>query len=296
MFLGVLGSCADKNTKDDHNSTLPAEEKLEVQGHRGDRGNYPENSMPAFISAVNKGVDVLELDVVISQDSLVVVSHEPFMSANYMLKPNGQVITEAEEKNYNLFQMPYAVIKTFDSGSKTHPCFPNQHKIPAYKPLLAEVFDSISAYIAKTNRPAIRYNIEIKSQPKLYGTYQPEPAVFIDLVMAQIDARNLREQVVIQSFDKKVLQIIHSAYPDVKLSYLTADNGIARNLKTLGFIPDIYSPNYKLLTQAVVDSVQQKGMQLIPWTVNSHEVIRQLIQLGVDGIISDYPERVIDQL
>lgn len=90
----------------------------EVQGHRGDRGNFPENTIPAFLSAVKKGADVIELDVVISKDQKVVVSHETFMSSQYMLDLEGKPITKEKEKSYNLYEMTYDSIKKFDSGSR----------------------------------------------------------------------------------------------------------------------------------------------------------------------------------
>ncbi|WP_304037525.1 glycerophosphodiester phosphodiesterase family protein, partial [Mesonia mobilis] len=106
--------------------------KVEIHGHRGDRGHFPENSIPAFLSALQKGVDVIEMDVVISKDKKVVVSHEPFMASLYMLQPNGKSILKNEEKNFNLYQMDYEVIKQFDGGSKINPKFLQQQKIKTY--------------------------------------------------------------------------------------------------------------------------------------------------------------------
>ncbi len=159
---------------------------IEVQGHRGERGHLPENTIPAFLGAVELGVDVLELDVVISKDGKVVVSHEPFMSALYVSTPDGEPITKETEKLYNLFTMDYDSIKKFDTGSRGNKNFPQQRKMKTHKPLLAEVFDAVEEKIAKNGLKSVNYNIEIKSEPQEYDISQPQPEAFIDLVMQEL--------------------------------------------------------------------------------------------------------------
>ena len=163
-----------------------AEQRLEVQGHRGDRGSFPENTLPSFYSALDKGVEVLELDVVISKDKKVVVSHEPYMYSLYMLDPNGDTIPEADQKKYNFYEMLYDSIRKFDAGSKGNISFPNQQRVKTYKPLLSEVIDSVENYVRENNLGRARYNIELKSGSNLYGVYQPYPKEFLDLVMEVI--------------------------------------------------------------------------------------------------------------
>lgn len=280
-------------------STLTATPKtriIEVQGHRGDRGNFPENSIPAFISAVKKGVDVVELDVVISKDNRVVVSHEPFMSHHYVSRPNGTPIAKGEEKLFNLHTMPYDSIKKFDIGARGNSSFPKQHKLKAYKPLLSEVIDSIENYISSNNLKPVRYNIEIKSEEKEYGISQPQPDEFITLVMQVIDAKGIRQKINIQSFDAAILNTLHKSHPTVKTAYLTDKPGISKNLEMLHYTPDIYSPNYKLVNAKFIDSLHSLNVQVIPWTVNYDRDIENIIKLQPDGIITDYPERVIKML
>lgn len=270
--------------------------KIEAQGHRGDRGNFPENSIPAFISAVNKGVDVLELDVVISKDQKVVVSHEPFMSSQYMSDFEGNPIAKDKEKSYNLYEMTYDSIRKFDGGSRGNANFPNQQKQKTYKPLLSELIDTIEHYIAKNNLKPVRYNIEIKSEKSDYGKRQPEPEVFTQMVMKIIKEKGIEKKINIQSFDPTVLNVMHKKYPKTKLAYLVGERTIAENLLLLDFKPEIYSPHYKLLNKEAVDSLRLLKIKIIPWTVNDDKAIDNMIQLKVDGIITDYPEKVILKL
>lgn len=270
---------------------------VEVQGHRGDRGSFPENSLPAFISAVEKGVDVLELDVVISKDKKVVVSHEPFMHSLYMLTPGGDSIAQAKQEDYNFFEMTYDSIRSFDAGSKGNKLFRGQEKRKTYKPLLAEVIDSVESYVHSKDLKPVTYNIELKSSPEKYGAFQPHPEEFVDLVMQTVKEKNLKNRFYLQSFDVNILNRINSSHPGAKTAYLVSGEGIEKNLELLDYQPAIYSPHFSLVKDsAFVDSVKTKGMRLIPWTVNEVSDIEKMMKLGVDGIITDYPERVLERL
>jgi glycerophosphoryl diester phosphodiesterase len=267
--------------------------KIEVQGHRGQRGHSPENSISAFLKAIEKGVDVIEMDVVISKDGKVVVSHEPYMSSLYVLTPMGKSISKTEEKSFNLYEMSYDRIRMFDIGSKGNKNFPEQEKMKSYKPLLSEVIESVESYIKSHNIPSVKYNIEIKSIVSEYDKSQPKPIKFIKMVMDVIQLKGIENKINIQSFDENILNEMNRIYPDVELAFLVSDEGISKNLSKLDFIPEIYSPNFKLVKNiAFVDSIQQKDMRLIPWTVNEKANIDEMINLKVDGIITDYPERV----
>lgn len=265
-----------------------------VQGHRGDRGNFPENTLPAFLSAINKGVDVIELDVVISKDKKVVVSHETFMSSYYMQTPDGSAVTKEKEKSYNLYGMDYDSIRKFDSGSRGNALFPQQKKLKTYKPLLAEVIDIVEKELVKNKHKRVTYNIEIKSDKKEYNISQPQPEVFVDLVMHVILEKKIENFINIQSFDTQILNVFHEKYPKVEIALLTSIEGIDRNLKKLTFKPQIYSPDFKLVSAYFLDSLRAKGIKVIPWTVNKQEDIDRMKRLGVDGIITDYPERVLN--
>lgn len=269
---------------------------IEVQGHRGDRGNFPENTIPAFLSAVKKGAAVIEMDVVISKDQKVVVSHENFMSAQYMSDTEGHPIGKDKEKSYNLYEMTYDSIKRFDSGSRGNAAFASQQKMKTYKPLLSEVIKSVEDYIAVNKLEPVRYNIEIKSERADYGKRQPQPAVFCAMVMKVIKDKGIESKINIQSFDAEVLNVMHRMYPQTKLAFLVGEGTVVKNLALLEFIPEIYSPSYKLLTEQEVDTLRSLKIRIIPWTVNEDAAIDHMLHLKVDGIITDYPEKVLLKL
>ncbi|QMW04542.1 glycerophosphodiester phosphodiesterase family protein [Spirosoma foliorum] len=272
------------------NHVLLAQSKFDRQGHRGARGLMPENTIPAMKKAMDLGVQTLEMDAVISADKQVVVSHDTYMSADFVLKPDGTPVTADEQKNVNLYKLTYAEIKTFDVGSKPHPQFAQQQKFKAYKPLLSELIDSVETYAKAKGVPLPMYNIEIKSAPAGDGIAHPEPKEFVDLVLAVCQKKQLGKRLTIQSFDVRPLQLIHQQFPDVALSYLTANaKTLDENLAILGFKPRTYSPYYKTVTPDMVKTCHQQGMLIIPWTVNTKAEIESLQQVGVDGIISDYP-------
>lgn len=269
---------------------LTAQKKLIKEGHRGCRGLMPENTITSMKKALDLGVDVLEVDVVISADNQVVVSHDPYMAAAFCLKPNGDTISVAEQKDIILYRIPYSEIKKYDVGSRSHAEFPQQQHFKAYKPLLAELIDSTDAYARHHGMPPPRYNIEIKSNPKTDGIHQPVPEVFVDLVLDVCRSKNIMQRMNIQSFDVRPLQAIRRIDPNIELAYLTANaKTIADNIKDLGFTPQIYSPHYKTVTRDAVMYCHKEGMRIIPWTVNTKPEIDALIELGVDGIITDYP-------
>ncbi|MEZ0131293.1 glycerophosphodiester phosphodiesterase family protein, partial [Flavobacterium sp. LBUM151] len=264
--------------------------------HRGDRGNFPENTIPAFLSAVKKGADVIELDVVISKDQKVVVSHENFMSAQYMSDLEGKPISKDKEHTYNIYEMLYDSIKRFDSGSRGNASFPAQQKMKTYKPLLSEMIDSVENYIAKNKLKSVKYNIEIKSEQKDYGKRQPQPEQFCAMVMKIIKDKEIEQKINIQSFDPIILNVMHKNYPKTKIAFLTGEGNLEKNLSKLEFTPEIYSPNFKLLNKEAVDSLRFLKMKIIPWTVNEEKDIDRMLELKVDGIITDYPERVLKKL
>lgn len=270
---------------------------IDVQGHRGCRGLMPENTIPAFLKAIDLGVTTLEMDAVISKDGKVVVSHEPFLSHVICRDPKGREISEEVEKTYNLYEMNYEEISQCDCGSRIHPDYPEQHKFSESKPLLSEVINEVEAYIEKNKLTAVRYNIETKSTPEGDGVYHPEPGEFVDLLMEVIQEGKIAERTTLQSFDVRTLQYAHTQHPDMELALLVGNvKSLKRNLETLGFVPEIYSPYYKLVRKKTVQQAQEKGMRIIPWTVNKPKDIQKMISLGVDGIISDYPDRVVRAL
>jgi len=268
------------------------ERSIDWQGHRGCRGLYPENTIQAMLKAIDLGVSTLELDVVITKDKQVILSHEPFMSAEISTNPEGKSITASEEKTYNIYQLDYAAIQTWDVGLKPHPRFPQQEKTPAKKPLLTDVIDAVEAYTRMHNIPPVQYNIETKSDPEGDDIFHPKPAEFVNLLLAVIEHKGITPRTIIQSFDVRTIQLVHTQYPELKTAFLvenTSAKELNTQLKTLGFIPTIFSPAYQFVDQKLVNSCHKKGMQVIVWTVNTLPEMQKMLDLGVDGIISDYP-------
>ncbi|MBO0933975.1 glycerophosphodiester phosphodiesterase family protein [Fibrella aquatilis] len=270
----------------------------DLEGHRGCRGLMPENTVPAFLKALSLGVNTLEMDVVISQDGQVVVSHEPYMNAEFCIRPDGVPVTKAEQKALILYKMPYADIKQYDTGSNGNGRFPEQQKQKTYKPLLSEVIAAAEAYRAENKLPSFGYNIELKSEPDQYDVSQPQPAPFCQLVNAVLTKASLDpSRIVIQSFDFAVLQEWNRQMQakkalSVRLSALVENiRGVSHNLEKLGFKPAIYSPAYQLLSKDGIAELHQQGIKVIPWTVNNPADMRRLLELGVDGLITDYPDR-----
>jgi glycerophosphoryl diester phosphodiesterase len=269
---------------------------LDIQGHRGARGLMPENTIPAFLEAVRLGVTTVEMDIVISADGQVVVSHDPYLSHEFCLTKEGKEISEAEEKSYNLYHMNYADIKACDCGSKIHPRFPQQKKMKAYKPLLSEAIDSIEAYVKAHHLTPVRYNIETKISPDGDGVFHPAPDSVVKLLTAVVREKGIWDRTTIQSFDDRSLQVLHKGYPKISLALLVEDSVSAEeHIKHLGFTPDIYSPDYHLLNVDVIAWAHKQNMKVIPWTLNTREEMDSLIQMGVDGIITDYPNLILSE-
>lgn len=266
---------------------------INIQGHRGARGLMPENTIPSFLKALDLQVTTLELDTYISKDEKVVVSHDPVFISEITLTPSGRPIEKSEEKNLVLYKMNYADIKKYDVGSKYYPAFPHQKKIKTYKPLLSDVIEASEKYAQKINRELpVYYNIEIKSAQDNDGKYYASLPKYVDQVMEVIIQKNISSRVSITSFDVRALQYMHKNYPGIKLS-LTANSQdsltLSDRLKKLGFKPDIFTIDLLGVSNALVKECAAKGIKFIPYIVNNKTEMRKLIALGVDGIITDYP-------
>lgn len=285
-------SASKKMTSPKNSSSLPQEEYFDKQGHRGCRGLMPENTIPAMITALNHGVTTLEMDVVITKDRQVVVSHDPWFDHNITTKPDGSYINLKDEKKYNIYQMTYDEVKNYDVGMKPHPRFPQQQKLKVIKPLLSNLIDSVENYMRTSKRPHPFYNIETKCLPLTDNKFHPDPPAFVDLLMAVVNDKGISDKVIIQSFDFRTLQYLHRQYPSIKTAMLIEDydkRSFDDQLKSLGFTPTIYSPHYSLVNNELIKKCHEKNIKVIPWTVNDKEAIERLKSMGLDGLITDYP-------
>ena len=268
---------------------------IDLQGHRGARGLFPENSIPAFLHALDLGVTTLEMDVAINAEGHVIVSHEPWMSAKICTHFDGREITEEEEKTLRIYAMSDVEVASYDCGSRGHPDHPAQQAMAVSKPLLSDVFSAVTAHAEATGRNArfgpVLFNIEIKSLPEGDRIFHPEVTEFASALYGVVKQHDAIERTTIQSFDTRALEAMHQIDPQIAIALLVENrDSMQQNLSTISFVPQIYSPNYRLLNKAQVDALHEQDILVIPWTVNDEEAMRELVEMGVDGLITDYPD------
>ncbi|MBX3101510.1 MAG: glycerophosphodiester phosphodiesterase [Bacteroidetes bacterium] len=266
--------------------------QLQVTGHRGARGTHPENTLPAFRAAIDAGVDYIEIDLVVSADQQVVISHEPWLNPEICLGPDGKRITN--EQAWNLYRMPYAEIRRCDCGSLRHPRFPDQQTSPQHKPLLSEALDDAYHYYldrADTRKPAWLIEIKYTEGDTVY--YPPLEAYTRVLHKALEYPQRLQFRMVIQSFSPEILNALHVLEPEWSYGLLVHNTeGLEVNLARLNFRPDYYNPHYSLVDAALLDELRVRRMGIHVWTVNDLAEAERLRSLGVTGVITDFPDRI----
>jgi glycerophosphoryl diester phosphodiesterase len=271
-------------------SAFAQKQKFDVQGKAGARGIMPENTIQGMLKALDLGVTTLEMDAVISKDKQVVLSQEPYFNNEISLQPNGKAITLKDQKTFNIYKMNYEEVKKFDVGSKVHARFPGQMKFKAYKPLLSETIDAVESYAKEHKITKPVYSIETKTIKNGDNEFHPEPAEFVDLIMEVVNSKKIAKRVIIESFDMRTLQYLHEKYPKIQTSLLIDEKEPFEDyIEKLGFKPTIYSPYSVLVGKGLVDRCHEMGIKIIPWTVNTVREIKYFQGLGVDGIITDFP-------
>ncbi|QQS32461.1 MAG: glycerophosphodiester phosphodiesterase [Acidobacteriota bacterium] len=276
------------------NASAETQRKVSIEGHRGARGHLPENTIPSFLLALDQGADTLEMDVVISSDKKVVVSHEPWFSSAISLDPTGQRIPKEIEREHIIYQMKYSQVVRYDVGSIGNAEFPQQRKEKAVKPLLEDVIKKAESHAKSKKLPPVSYSIEIKSDPKGDRLFHPEPAEFAKLVVDVITKQKIDGRSIIQSFDVRALQAVKEIAPNMPLALLVSAAGPPQaNLDKLGFTPNTYSPNFSLVNEELIRFCREKGMRIVPWTVNEIADLEKMAKFDIDGIISDYPDRAV---
>jgi glycerophosphoryl diester phosphodiesterase len=255
----------------------------------------PENTIPAMLSVMdNKMVTTLEMDLAITKDKQVVVSHDPVLNPLFTTKPDGTYIKANEVNDNIIYQMNYEQLQKFDVGLKPYPVFPQQKKLAVCIPTLSDLIDSVE-YKSKSIGRKMMYNIEIKSVDGKDIMEHPVPDEFVDLVVNLIEQKNIVERTSIQSFDLRPLKVLHQKYPKVQTAYLVYGVGCSdaqKQIELLGFTPTIYSPEFKYVNKETVDYCHAHNMKIIPWTVNTKQAMDTLQAMGVDGLITDYPNLI----
>ena len=264
---------------------------IDLQGHRGARGLFPENTIPAFLYALDLGVTTLEMDIAINAEGNAVLSHEPWMSAKICSHPDGREVTLQEEKSLRIYAMSDAEVAGFDCGNRGHPNFPRQKPMAVSKPLLSDVLRAVAKRSAKTGRDPVLFNIEIKSRPEDDLIFHPDVREYADILYQTLKRHDVVDRTTVQSFDPRALEATHAIDADISTALLIEhSDGLQNDLARLSFVPRIYSPDYRLLNKKTVNTAHSKDIQVIPWTVNDEDSMRRLLSMGVDGLITDYPD------
>ena len=270
---------------------------FEIQAHRGARAFFPENSVQAFCHAAILGVRVVELDLVVSKDHEVVVSHDPWLSVPLCADWQGEPVSQEDQCRHLIYEMNYTDIATFDCG-RVHPSFPQQTRIVTSKPLLLSVFREVDAFMASAALSgSMLYNLEIKSWPDKDGHFHPPPALYAGLVVRLVEEAGLSSRVRIQSFDERVVREAWQLNPKLCYGLLIdqlRDIGALHQLfATTGFLPAYLNPHHSLVDRELTAFLHERGIRVIPWTVNAPDEMLAMQHIGADGIITDYPDLAI---
>jgi glycerophosphoryl diester phosphodiesterase len=263
--------------------TMQAQTKILVHAHRGGRAMRPENTLPAFEYAIGLGVDVLELDMGVTKDNVVVVSHDPYLSAPVCSAPAGSPAKVA------IHTLTLAEIKQWDCGKVQNPGFAKQTPIPGTRmPTLDEVF----TLAAKSN---VEFNIETKITAD-HPDLAPPPDEFVKLVLDVIRKHKMEKRVMLQSFDFRTLHAMKKIAPEIRRVALW--EGKERDFVEIAKDADapIVSPAYRLVTPEKVAAAHAAGIPVVPWTANRPTDWDKLVAAKVDAIISDDPAELLSYL
>lgn len=268
---------------------------FDLQGHRGARGLLPENTIPSFLKAIDYGVDTIEFDLVVTKDRQILISHEPWFDHKISSKPDGTPVIEDEQRDFNIFEMTYEETRQFDVGIRGNPNFPNQQPLEVTKPLMGDAIRAIEEYTTEKGLPPVAYNIETKSVPNEYGAFYPYPEDFAQLLYDELrklhEKFDLFDRVIIQSFDPATLTEFRKLDNQIAQAMLVNDErSMQEYIDELGYTPEIWSPHYPLVTPEMVKEADERGMKVIPWTINTVMEMQRQLDMGVHGIITDYPD------
>jgi glycerophosphoryl diester phosphodiesterase len=261
---------------------LPAQPpRILVHGHRGARARRPENTLPAFEYAIAQGVDALEMDMAVTKDNVIVISHDPILRPPVCTGPTERAV---------IHTLTLAEVRRWDCGAVRNPGFPDQVPVPGTRvPTLDDVF-------RLAPRGAFDYNIETKSFPD-HPEYTPPPDEFARMVLAKIREYHLERRIILQSFDFRTLVAMRKLAPEIRLSALTeADPRDFTAIAKEAANAEIVSPNFRLVTPDKVAAAHGAGIQVVPWTADTPADWQALIAAHVDAIITDDPAELIRYL
>lgn len=259
--------------------------EFELQGHRGARGLFPENTLEGFLATAAIGVSSIELDVGVTSDGVVVVHHDLALHPDITRTAEGRFLSETGE-HVLLVSQDHATLLTYDvgrlrPGSRLAALYPAQTPADGVRiPTLASLFEALTGTIL---------DVELKTDPKRPTDTVP-PDTMARAVMAVVDAASARARLVVRSFDWRGLAVMQSEFPDIKLAWLTSGQTSPDAALAASHGRGTWAPDWQDLTPEAVTAAQQGGMRVVPWTVNAPDVMERLILWGVDGLCTDRPD------
>ena len=315
LLLGGLGLLAFQGPTEEQIDFAEDYIVFDAQGHRGARGLAPENTLPAFAEALAIGVHTLELDTVMTADGVVVVMHDPILNPDHTRTPSGEWLPGEgiAVRELTLEQLQEYDVGRLKPGSRAAGRFPEQQGRDGVSvPTLAEVI----ALAEAQSGGAARYNVETKISPDR-PDLTPPPAEFADALVAVLRKQGVAERATVQSFDWRTLQRVQVAAPEIETAYLTVEQDWMDTIrrdetelspwlagydlsKAEGLVPvlvdsaggDVWSPFFRDLREVDLRDAHKLGLRVVVWTVNDPDDMASLIEMGVDGIITDYPDRL----
>ena len=258
----------------------PLAGRFTLVGHRGARGLFPENTVPAFLGALDAGATGLELDVHVAGDGVVVVCHDPWV--------------DAAGTRVAVRSLPAHELSRLDVGTRPDPSFPDRRSMAVGIPTLDDVFGAVAAAGARPE-----WFVEVKSTLDGEGSLHPEPGAFADATAGVIDQHGLAGRTTIMSFDPRILVALRNREPRISLMLLVEEGSpmsLEAHVDRLGFAPDGIGPHWSLVTAAAVSRAHEAGMRVLPWTVNEGAQARLLVSMGVDGLTTDRPDLLLEVL
>ncbi|MGH8765882.1 MAG: glycerophosphodiester phosphodiesterase [Burkholderiales bacterium] len=284
---------------------------FDLQGHRGARGLAPENTLPAFQRALELGVTTLELDVGVTRDGVVVISHDTALNPNHTRDASGRFL---EAPGPAIHSLTWAQLQAYDvgrlkPGTDYARQFPDQRPVDGTRiPRLADLFDLVK----RSGDDKLRFDIETKLDPSRPGE-APDPEAFAHALVAEIRKAGMSARATVQSFDWRTLQVVQNIAPEIPTAYLTIqrrfDNiGASRpegspwtagfEFRAYGSVPKmikaagggLWSAYIEDLDAQNVKEAQGLGLKVLAWTVNDPAAMARMIELGVDGLITDRPD------
>jgi len=258
---------------------------MDLQGHRGARGHAPENTLPSFELAVSMGVDTLELDVGVTRDGVVVIHHDRRLNPDVARKAGGWVSAPAP----TVHSLTYEELQAYDVG-RIRPGSEYAARFPHQKPIDGTLVPRLADLFLKLRNANVRFNIETKLVPQAPDeTLAPEP--FARAVIAEVRKAGVAQRTTIQSFDFRTLKVVEREAPEIATAYLTSGKD-SDPAKVHAAGARVWSPDFRDLDAQKVAQARKLGLRIIAWTVNEPDEIQRVLALKLDGIISDYPDRV----